>query len=283
MAIDIEKPAPLMIGDKAYYNLTSYDPVTIEVEVPSVTDFDVELAVASLVQEMGGTMTDLLRPDWVAEHFDGVANVAELREQVRGEITQMNIALTDEQKTMKCLEELAKRLRQSVPPAHVARAREGVKYAYEQQLAAEGLTMEQFCARTGMRPADVEQMYDQQALASCEQNAALDAYAREKKLTVSEEEFGPLLGIPVDQVDATIEQVRAAGQYEQMKDAALHAKAAQAVVAECSCTYRHETPEEARRRSRQLEELRRQLESGGMGPSGDQPKAGGNPAGLHLV
>ncbi len=27
----IQKPAPLMIGNKAYYTLTSYDPVEVEV------------------------------------------------------------------------------------------------------------------------------------------------------------------------------------------------------------------------------------------------------------
>ncbi len=297
MSIEIEKPAPLMVGDKAYYNLTSYDPVVVEVEVPYVSDPDIDLALAALLQEMGGTPASLNDRAWMAEHFDGVTDVAQLRLEVREQLSQMNEAMAEEQKSTKCMEELTKRLRQKVPQAHVSRAREGVQFAFEQQLTVDGLTVDQFLARSRMRPDDLSAMLDAQARQACEQNAALDAYAREKKLTVDEAEIGPLLGIPAENVGDVISQMRAAGQYDQMHDAALHAKAAQAVINECVCTYRHETPEQARARSWQLEELRRQLENGGMpgglssmagggsGSSngGDKPKPTDNPAGLHLV
>lgn len=291
MSLDIEKPAPLMIGDKAYYNLTSYDPVKIEVQVPYVTDFDVEMALLSSVAEMGGDPSKLSDAAWLAEHFDGITNQAELRVEMRNRLMQLNGALAEEQKGVRCLEELTKRLRQSVPPAHIARARQGAQFAFEQQLTAEGLTLDQFCARSGVHPGDVSKMLDEQAKQACEQGAALDAYAREKKLSVSEDEFGPLLGISARDMPEALKQARAAGQYEQMKEAALRSKAAQAVIAECSCTYLHETPDEARRRSAQLDELRRQLETGGLSStkggkepgSGSGSAPGANSAGLHLV
>ena len=110
---------------------------------------------------------------------------------------------------------------------------------------------------------------------AAEQEAALDAYAREKKLTVSEEEFGHLLGIPAGQMDEVINQANAAGQYSDLKDAALHAKAAQSVVAEANCTYRHETEAEARVRVARAVQMREQYERGA--------EAGGKGTGFELV
>lgn len=288
MPLNIEKPAPLMIGDKAFYNLTSYDPVHVEVQVPRVTDFDVDMAVATALREAGGSPENLDDPAWLAEHFDGISDKGQLREVMRAQVTFVQGSLAEEQKTARCVAELTKRLRQSIPPTHLRRARDGARFALEQQLTVDGLMMDQFLAQSRMRPQDLEAMLDEQALTVCEQNAALDAYAREKKLTVSEDEFCELLGIPEDELATMVSQMKAAGQYEQLSDAALHAKAARMVVSECQCTYLHETPEEARRRVAQFQEFQRQLDNGGL-PTNQSPKdpsagsTGSNPAGLHLV
>ena len=50
----IQKPEPLVIGNKAFYTLTSYGPVDVEVHVVRTTDEEVELAIQTLVREAGG-------------------------------------------------------------------------------------------------------------------------------------------------------------------------------------------------------------------------------------
>ena len=74
MAIEFEKPQPLMLGDKAHYTLTSYDPVTITVQVPFTTDEDVEFALDTVLQRMGATPEKLSDSAWLAEHFQGISS-----------------------------------------------------------------------------------------------------------------------------------------------------------------------------------------------------------------
>ena len=79
----IQKPAPLMVGNKAYYSLTSYDPVEVEVIVPFITDEEVELALGSLLEDEGGTVENLSDPDWIAKHFEGLRSTDELHRVLR--------------------------------------------------------------------------------------------------------------------------------------------------------------------------------------------------------
>ena len=275
MAIEFEKPQPLMLGDKAHYTLSSYDPVTITVNAPFTTEEDVDLALDGVLRQMGATRENLADSAWLAEHFQGISDAETLRQVIRSQVADMNARFAEQQKVESAVGQLAKRLQQAIPAAHLARYRQGVQMSFEQQLASEGMTVDQFLMRSGATRAEIELMYDHQAKTAAEQEAALDAYAREKKLTVSEEEFGHLLGIPAGQMDEVINQAKVAGQYSDLKDAALHAKAAQSVVAEANCTYRHETEAEARVRVARAVQMREQYERGA--------EAGGKGTGFELV
>ena len=80
----IEKPLPLMVGNKAYYSLTSYGPVEIEVDVPYTSEEDIQIGLEMTIADLGGTMADLDNPEWVAEHFDGLTT----RQQVEAAMRQ---------------------------------------------------------------------------------------------------------------------------------------------------------------------------------------------------
>lgn len=251
----IQKPLPLMVGNKAYYSLTSYAPVEIDVDVPYTSEEDVQYALEMTLADMGGTAKDLDDSSWVSEHFEGLTTRQQVMEALRQEIRLSSIQMAEQQKLGKCVEALATRLAQSVPPQHVEEAREALRMRFTQQLQAEGLTPDQFMARSGATPAQLENMFASQAAQMAEGDAALSAYAHEKKLKVSEEEYGRLLGIPAEELQTVIDQARATGQMDELKEAALRAKAAQIVVAECSCTYNHETPEHARARMAQFRQM----------------------------
>ena len=272
----IDKPLPLMVGNKAYYSLTSYDPVEIEVDVPYTSEEDIQIGIEMTVADLGGTMADLDNPDWVAEHFDGLTTrqqvVAAMRQQVDG----MNAQMAEEQKVGKCVEALSARLGQSIPPQHLEQARQAVQMRFTQQLQAEGITPDQFLARSGATMAQLDAMFDQQAHQMCEGDAALSAYAHEKKLKVDEHEYGRLLGLSPDDLKTVMEQARAAGQLDELREAALRSKAAQIVVAECSCTYNHETPEQARRRIAQFRQMQQMYDErfGGDEPKDDTDEQG---------
>lgn len=241
----IEKPLPLMVGNKAFYSLTSYDPVEIEVVVPYTADEDIEVGLEMTLADLGGTMESLDDPAWVAEHFDGLTSRQQVEAAMRKQVEQMNAEIAEEQKVGKCVEALVGRLGQSVPPQHVQQARQAVQMRFNQQLQEEGLTPDQFLMRSGATVAQLEEMFDRQAQQMVEGDAALSAYAHEKKLKVDEQEYSRLLGISPDDLQEVMEQARTYGQLDEMREAALRSKACQIVVTECSCTYVHESPQEA--------------------------------------
>lgn len=251
----IEKPLPLMVGNKAYYSLTSYDPVEITVEVPYTSDEDIQYGLQMTVADMGGSPENLDDPAWLAEHFDGMTSKEQVYEAMRQQMVAMGAQIAEQQKVSKCIDALSTRLCQSIPPQHLEDARQMVRMSFTQQLQDEGMTPEQFVMRSGTTMAQLEAMFDRQARHMAEGDAALSAYAHEKKLKVDEHEFGRLLGIPAEQVDEVIQRTRAVGQYDEMREAALRSKAAQIVVAECSCNYVHETPEQARTRMAQYRQM----------------------------
>ena len=161
--MSIEKPLPLMMGNKAYYSLTSYGPVEIEVDVPYTTDEDVDLGLQMTLQDLGGTPDDLNDPAWVSEHFEGLSTANEVREHIRQQVFLMNSQLAEQQKLGKCVEALSARLCQSIPPQHIEQTKQLVRMRFTQQLQADGLTPNQFLERTGTTAAQLESMFDRQA------------------------------------------------------------------------------------------------------------------------
>lgn len=279
----IEKPLPFMVGNKAYYSLTSYDPVEVEVNVPYTSDEDIEIGLELTLAEVGGTLADLDDPAWVAERFEGMSNADEVREAIRQDVLAMNANIAEQQKVGACVEALAARLGQSIPPQHLEQTKQAIRMHFAQQLDADGMTPEQFMTRTGTSPVQLEAMFDRQARQAAEGDAALSAYAHEKKLKVDEQEYGGLLGIPADEVQGVIDQARATGQYDELREVALRAKAAQLVVAECSCSYRHETPQEAHVRLMQYRKLREEFDRKMADDEPDDLQEGHEKTGFKLV
>ena len=189
----------------------------------------------------------------------------------------MNLQMAEQQKVSKCVEALADRLVQSVPPQHVAQARAAIQMRFAEQMRAEGLTPEEFMRSSGATPQQMSLMFDEQALRTVECDAALSAFAQERKLKVDELEYGRALGLSPADLKQVLDQARANGRTEQLREAALQGKAAQLVVAECSCTYRHESEAQAKARVAQVRAMQRRYEEqfGGEG-DGD---GGGDAAG----
>ena len=160
----IQKPEPLVIGNRAFYTLTSYGPVDVEVRVVRTTDEEVELAVQTLVREAGGTEKDLANPAWVASHFDGLENEQRLREQTRAYLSSLSEDSAEEQKANACLDALAERLCQSVPAAQVSQVKDALFQDIAQQIATTGQPVEAVLAQMGMRPDQLDAMLQNEAV-----------------------------------------------------------------------------------------------------------------------
>ena len=77
--MELVKPEPLVIGGRAHYTLTSYDPVSIDVDVPYTTEEDVEYALQVTVAQAGGGPAQLNDDAWMREQFEDVSGVDEMR------------------------------------------------------------------------------------------------------------------------------------------------------------------------------------------------------------
>ena len=285
----IQKPEPLVIGNKAFYTLTSYGPVDVEVHVVRTTDEEVELAIQTLVREAGATEKALADPAWVASHFDGIENEQRLREQTRAYLSSLSEDSAEEQKANACLDALAERLCQSVPAAQVSQVKDALFQDIAQQIATTGQPVEAVLAQMGMRPDQLDSMLQSEAVKEAEHEAALDAYASEKKIKVDETELPHLLQLSPTDAQALIARAKAAGQMDQLLDAARRTKALEAVVSECNCAYVQESEAEAKKRLTEVAEVMRHQEkmlraaASSAARGSEDGTGGGSSSGLKLV
>ena len=279
----IEKPQPMKIGDKYYFTLSSYEPVSVEVVVPMITEADVDYALATIVAHDGGTPNNLT-DEWVAEHYDGITSVDELRQTLRAQVAQMNESYAEDSKHAKCLEELASRLVQAIPAELVEVYEDVLRAQFAEDVAAEGLSEAELLAQVGSNKAEIESVFREQAEAMAAQFAALDAFADEHKLTVADDEIAKLLALPAESAEEIVQDAREHGQIEQVRTAALRNKASDVVCAECSCTYHHETPEEANKRAEEIKRFTQMREEMGQGQTGvGDGDTSDSQGGFHLV
>ncbi len=236
MAIEINKPAPLKIGDRYHYTLSSYDPVTITVTVPTVTDTDIEFAIESIAREHGATGADV-DDAWVAANLEGLSTLDDLKKALHSQLEHMNSHYAEESKAPLCAGELAKRLNQQVPMDEIARYREQLQQAMRYDAMQQGVDPDQYFAQMGIDQMALDAMFDDRAAQTAGEQAALSAYAAEKKLKVADEEIAGLLGLSAADGEKVIEQARGMGQLEDLRANALNMKAANVVASECTCTY----------------------------------------------
>ena len=242
--MDLVKPEPLIIDGRPHYTLTSYEAPTVVVDVPSVTEEDIDRGLFMSCLQLGARPESLADDAWVAENFPGVANERELREEIRAQMKEFNTQMAEEQKEVACAAELAKRLEQRVPAEVVAQNRRDLAASFNDEIDAAreaGLAPSDVYAQMGMSERDVEAMLDMRAQEIAERGAAVLAWAEHEKITVEDWEITPLVGIMPSDEEEVLAEVRAAGRFDELRELALQRKAMLEIKSQCHCTYRHES------------------------------------------
>lgn len=272
------KPFPSHIGDLYLFSLSSYDPVQIEVVVPRVTEVDIDYAIEATLDSMGlgnERLTDAL----VAEKLENVNTIAELREVARKQVGEANMQLVEGSKADRCATELAKRLNEAVPPELVEQVRGVMRQAFEHDLAAEGLTMDEFIEQMGATQKMMDDLFASQAEEAIQEEAALDAYAREKKIGIRDDELAEALELSPKEFDQICLQAQKAGAMDSLRIDALRAKVANTLAGECSCIYKNESEEDAQSRMEQFRRLQQMQRDAKVRVE----KVGGDHPGFKLV
>ena len=227
--MEVFKPEPLVIDGRPHYTLTSYDPVTVEVNVHDLTEEDVEQAMAFSIAQKGGGPERMNDDAWICYKFEGVHGAAELRNTIRNELETANQEMVENQLAAACASELAKRLEQQVIADQIAHFRRDIEQTFEATLAEQGVTLDLVLAQTGASRAEVDAMFDEQARQTAAQEAAVSAWARKMGITVSDDELEQMMGGPAP-----------ADQKESLRDMAINSKAMRRIMDECSVTYNHD-------------------------------------------
>ena len=280
MGIEIAKPEPIRLGNRYLYTLTSYEPVKIEVSVERTSDAEIDLTLESLAAD-GGIEVDALTDEWAREHT-GAPSLDELKASLARERDRAVASRTEEARFTAAVTELATRLGQKVPEDEVARYRAMLLRSNELDAGALGLSLDDLLQRLGTSRAEFDRTLEEQALVEAEREAALSAFASERKLTVDESEIPYLVGQDPAHGAAYLEQMKQQGALEGLRFQCLLTKAARAVAAEATCVYVQESPEEAAKRLQAMRDTLAQMRERSARqkePSGDAPE-GPN---LHLV
>ena len=243
--MELVKPEPLILGGKAYYTLSSYDAPDIEVFVPRVTEDEVTYAYAALIMDAGGEPSDTVNDIWVQKTFN-MPGADALHDAVRAELEAEVNMMVEQQKAEACANALASRLRERVLPQRISQIRTQLMGTFARDLDAQGVSQDEFLAANHMTMMDFQRIMDEQAKTTATHEAAILAWAEERGVNVTDDEIPALIGIPEDaDVKGILADIRASGQLEDVRQAAVQNKAMRMLVSECSCNYVHETANQA--------------------------------------
>lgn len=243
MAIDTNKPEPLEIGGRFYYTLSSYAPVSVEIKTLRTTDADVNFALARICLQNGIQQEDLT-DEMIKEHMK-LDSIEAAKKALRAQLEQANAAHAEQDKQVKCADELAKRLEQRIPDTEVARFKQLIEDSIAHDAVHMQMDAEQFKLLSGITPDSLEEM----ARLSATHEAAFNAYADKKKLEVTEDELPEILGAQSEQIKTIVEEAKKNNKLEQLLSDLRPRKAAQEISAEAKVTFQLETEAEAKERA----------------------------------
>ncbi len=280
MGIEIAKPEPIRLGDRYLYTLSSYEPVKIEVKVESPSDAEIDLTLESLAIDAGADV-EALTDEWVREHV-GAPSLDELKASLARERDRAVASRAEEARYTAAINELAKRLGQKVPEGEIARYRAMLLRSNELDAGALGLSLDDLLNKLGTSRAEFDRTLEEQARLAAERDAALSAFASERKLSVDETEIPYLMGQDPVRGAAYLEQAKRQGALAGIRAQCLVTKAARVVATEATCVYVPESPEDTAKRLQTMRDTLAQARdrvARQKGPSGDAPEG----PDLHLV
>ena len=125
----------------------------------------------------------------------------------------------------------------------------------------------------------MEDLFASQAEEAIQEEAALDAYAREKKIGIRDDELAEALELSPEEFDQACIQAQKAGAMDSLRMDALRAKVANILAGECSCIYKSESEQDAQSRMEQFRRLQQMRDDAKVRVE----KIGGDHPGFRLV
>ena len=236
---EARKPDPLYKDGRFCYTLTSYDPVSVEVEVRDVTNEAVDAALQFAMIQMGGGPERLLDDAWIQSKFPGAANSGQLKNMIRAKLEAASAELTRQNKANQCAIVLSERLVEQIPQIYITGLREVVRDTFLTGLVRQEMTVDDYLKESEITMAELEKMINHQTMQTAMQEAALDAWADKFEIVVEDEEVPDLLPAKAPNEKRTLEELVESGRLEEGRISARRVKALHDVIRRSECTYKH--------------------------------------------
>lgn len=235
---------------KPAFELISYDPVSISVELPKVTEKDIDAQIALMTQQATTMVKDeetgeehpsipAITDAWVKENIpdEDCNTVAQLRERMR-KAGEAYMADQLEQKKMSlAAEQMALRLDQAVPDELVDAMAHSMLDELRQQVESQKHTMEEFLQEQHMTEEQLHDEVSTQARDMLRQGFALDAIFRHEGLELAEEDLMEALhAIAPGQEEEARASLDEAGYTFTVEETAQRLKAGKHILAQANVT-----------------------------------------------
>ncbi|MCL2339974.1 MAG: hypothetical protein FWC59_03665 [Actinomycetia bacterium] len=145
-------------------------------------------SASAAADKVAGKIIPAITDSWVAEHIPNASTVPELRELLRQSLERYQQQELQEYLSYSAADQLAQRLVGEISAEIITATKNDLLENLEHGLNREQRSLADFIAEQGGEAAFAEQV-NAQVLAVLRQGFALDAYARERKLTVSDEDL----------------------------------------------------------------------------------------------
>jgi len=197
------KPFVFEIGTfpKPSFELSSYEPVSIEIDAPVVTEEEVDGQIDAMAQQAAVVQTDIMTgepkrvapevtDEWVKENVPDPAidTVAELRVRMRRAGEEYKAEQFEQYKMSMTTAEAAKRLSGEIPADMVAAMKRSMMEELQGRLQSQGMTVAQLLEQQGMTEDQLEYDAERNAVEMLRQSFALDAVYRHDGLEIGDED-----------------------------------------------------------------------------------------------
>jgi FKBP-type peptidyl-prolyl cis-trans isomerase (trigger factor) len=183
---DKELEFTVVVIPKPSYEIEDFSPVKIRVPRAKIDEAEIDQQLAMLAENRSiPAVTD----EWVAENIPGVSTVPELREEIRKQGLAYRERELTGMKTFLAASEFAKRLTATIPDELYELTRDGIVQSLQQNLRAQGKTIQDFINEQGGGEQQFSMQLMMQTREVLTQGLSLDALARHLKMEVSDEDI----------------------------------------------------------------------------------------------
>jgi trigger factor len=211
------------VGQTKTFAVTSKDFKRSDLDDPDKTEtFTFTVTILEMQKRVIPAITDT----WVEKNIPGVSTVPELREEIR----KQGLAHREQElmgmKTFLAASEFAKRFKGSIPDEFYELTRDSIMQNLQQNLRAQGKTMQDFIKEQGGGEQQFSMQLMMQTREVLTQGFSLDALARHLKLEISDEDIEETFRLmaPGHEKDARME-FELTGRLYQIHEGALRNKA----------------------------------------------------------